>query len=140
MKTIRAVLHGACNGDKFTSDDNRKWILRIHPDGTKDLYCEADDVFIPALLWSSVVILGMRSESADANGTSIKDLALALVVQYPGCTAWELASRAGHSQRETLARRLSELRNAKLVRNKSRRRKCAITGRKSDTWWPGEAL
>lgn len=64
-------------------------------------------------------------------------LTLAAIRAFPGNTMQELAELTGHS-RYMLGRRVSECETAGAVR-RGQKRKCTVTGRSAEPWWPVEA-
>lgn len=81
------------------------------------------------------------AEAVTASGARAgqQDLTAKAVERYPGLTSLELSKRS-RIDRYTLARRLSECEEARMVKRGPSRR-CTVSGRTAVTWWrPDDAV
>lgn len=74
--------------------------------------------------------------SAVASGVvhRCEQLAIKMIGKYPGKTANELEMLAGVEKR-VIGKRLSALREKKRIRNGETTRKCAVSGKRCQTWY-----
>ena len=78
--------------------------------------------------------LAAREITASGKREDQQHQTIAAVQRYPGLTMQELAARTNLC-RFMLGRRISECETAGKVR-RGQKRKCTVTGRQAEPWWP----